>query len=76
MYASGKRKKPPSVMIGPMATPLDAPMLDRISTTAMIASMMPKYGDPIEANRGRSGTGGFWGMVWWPEAGVMAEVRS
>ncbi len=44
-------------MIGPIATPLDAPMLDRISTTAMTASMMPKYGEPIEANFGGAGAG-------------------
>ncbi|BCW61731.1 hypothetical protein StoSoilB22_07040 [Arthrobacter sp. StoSoilB22] len=48
----GNRKNPPSVMIGPSTTPLEAPMLDRISTTAMMASMMPKYGEPIDAKRG------------------------
>src|SRR6478609_6635583 len=57
MYASGKRKKPPSGMTGPIATHLDAPMLDRISTTAMTASMMPKCGEPIEANFGAAGAG-------------------
>ncbi|GAA4048341.1 hypothetical protein GCM10023063_39770 [Arthrobacter methylotrophus] len=40
------------MMIGPKATPLAAPMLERITTTAMHANMMPKYGDPIDAKRG------------------------
>src|ERR671921_697410 len=57
MYANGNRKNPPSVTIGPSATPFDAPMLERISTTAMTASMMPKYGEPIEANFGAAEAG-------------------
>jgi hypothetical protein len=32
-------------------------MLDRISTTAMTASMMPKCGEPIEANLGGADAG-------------------
>ena len=32
-------------------------MLERISTTAMTASRMPKYGEPIEANFGGAAAG-------------------
>jgi hypothetical protein len=48
-------------------------MLDRIRTTAMMASMMPKYGDPMEANLATVPVGLVSGRAFRPEEDDMKE---